>query len=189
MRELVLALAGSETRLPVVLFADGSHLVTPTNIALAEKVGLDTHAKSPVYDLIIVGAGPAGLADAVYGASEGLRTLLIERSAPGGQAGTSSRIENYLGFPAGITGADLAQRAVAQARRFGFQIERRLAFGLDYAETLRRWRCAFLDNAPRARELGFDERFMRIWQFYLAYCEAAFLRGNTDVVQFTLRRH
>src|SRR5579884_1986932 len=110
------------SRLPTVLFPDGSSLIAPTNALLAEKVGLKTHAGKPFYDLIIVGAGPAGLAAAVYGASEGLRTLLIEREASGGQAGTSSRIENYLGFPAGLSGGDLARRAVAQAQRFGVEI-------------------------------------------------------------------
>ncbi len=108
--------------LPVVLFPDGTHLVQPTNAQLAAKVGLKTHASRPFYDLIIVGGGPAGLAAAVYGASEGLRTALIEREAPGGQAGTSSRIENYLGFPVGLSGADLARRAVEQAGRFGVEI-------------------------------------------------------------------
>jgi thioredoxin reductase (NADPH) len=110
------------SRLPIVLFPDGSSLVEPTNALLAERVGLRSHAGKPFYDLIIVGAGPAGLAAAVYGASEGLRTVLIEREASGGQAGTSSRIENYLGFPAGLSGGDLARRAVAQAQRFGVEI-------------------------------------------------------------------
>lgn len=110
------------SRLPLVLFADGSHLVEPTNSQLGEKVGLRTHAGKPFYDLIIVGAGPVGLVGAVYGASEGLRTVLVEREAPGGQAGTSSRIENYLGFPVGLSGGDLARRAVAQACRFGVEI-------------------------------------------------------------------
>jgi thioredoxin reductase (NADPH) len=122
MRELVVSLSGGVTRLPLVLFPDGSHLIAPTNIELAGKVGLRTRPDLPFYDLIIVGGGPAGLANAVYGASEGLRTLMIEQSAPGGQAGTSSRIENYLGFPSGISGADLAQRAVTQARRFGAEM-------------------------------------------------------------------
>jgi thioredoxin reductase (NADPH) len=89
---------------------------------LAEKIGLQTRAQKPFYDLIVVGGGPAGLAGALYGASEGLRTILVERSAPGGQAGTSSNIENYLGFPGGVTGADLARRAATQARRFGAEI-------------------------------------------------------------------
>jgi thioredoxin reductase (NADPH) len=108
--------------LPVLLFQDGSHLTEPTNVQIAEKIGLKTRAQMPFYDLIIVGAGPAGLAAAVYGASEGLHTLLIEREAPGGQAGMSSNIENYLGFPTGLTGANLARRAVAQAARFGAEI-------------------------------------------------------------------
>lgn len=110
------------TALPLVLFPDGSHLAVPTNVALAEKIGLHTQAERPFYDLIIIGAGPAGLAAAVYGASEGLRTVVIEREAPGGQAGTSARIENYLGFPSGLSGADLARRAVTQARRLGAEI-------------------------------------------------------------------
>jgi thioredoxin reductase (NADPH) len=105
--------------LPALLFPDGALLVQPTQGQLAEKVGLRTRAELPFYDLIIVGAGPAGLAAAVYGSSEGLRTLVIEREAPGGQAGSSSRIENYLGFPAGLSGADLARRGVTQAQRLG----------------------------------------------------------------------
>jgi len=121
-RDLVASIAGDSPRLPIVLFPDGSSLVAPGNAELAEKAGLQTLATRPFYDLVIVGAGPAGLANAVYGASEGLRTLLIEQHAPGGQAGTSSFIENYLGFPGGLTGADLAQRAVAQARRFGVEM-------------------------------------------------------------------
>ena len=108
--------------LPLVLFSDGSSLVQPSIAAVAEKVGLRTQAEKPFYDLIIVGGGPAGLAAAVYGASEGLHTVMIEREAPGGQAGTSSRIENYLGFPSGLSGSDLARRAVTQARRFGVEI-------------------------------------------------------------------
>lgn len=107
---------------PLLVFPDGSHLRAPTNVQIAEKVGLRTRAALPFYDLVIIGGGPAGLAAAVYGASEGLRTLLLEREAPGGQAGTTSRIENYLGFPAGLTGADLARRAVAQATRLGAEI-------------------------------------------------------------------
>jgi thioredoxin reductase (NADPH) len=120
-RELVEA-AAPDGRLPVVFFPDGEVLVQPDNRRLAEKTGLQTQATQPYYDLIIIGAGPAGLGAAVYGASEGLRTALIEREATGGQAGTSSRIENYLGFPRGLSGADLARRATAQARRFGAEI-------------------------------------------------------------------
>jgi thioredoxin reductase (NADPH) len=122
MRELLSGAVGFAARLPVVLFPDGSALVQPTTREVAEKVGLQTRAQQPFYDLIVVGGGPAGLAAAVYGASEGLRTILVERSAPGGQAGTSSNIENYLGFPGGVTGADLARRAVTQARKFGTEI-------------------------------------------------------------------
>lgn len=116
-------LAGAEpASFPLVLFADGTQLAAPTNAQLAEKIGLRTQATLPFYDLIIIGGGPAALASAVYGASEGLKTLMIEREAPGGQAGSSSRIENYLGFPVGLSGADLARRSVAQARRFGVEI-------------------------------------------------------------------
>ena len=121
-RALVERLTGSVIRLPIVLFTDGSHLIAPTKLELAQKVGLRTEATQPFYDLIVIGAGPAGLAAAVYGGSEGLRTLVIEQSAPGGQAGTSSRIENYLGFPAGISGADLARRAATQVQRFGAEV-------------------------------------------------------------------
>lgn len=108
--------------LPLVLLPEGAPLKKPSQQELAERVGLRTTASSPAYDVVIVGAGPAGLAAAVYGASEGLKTLLIESSAPGGQAGQSSLIENYLGFPKGISGADLARRAAAQATRFGAEI-------------------------------------------------------------------
>ncbi|RPH28702.1 FAD-dependent oxidoreductase [bacterium] len=94
----------------------------PSNLKLAEKIGLQTEAQRPFYDVAVIGAGPAGLANALYAASEGMRVILIEQSGPGGQAGSSSRIENYLGFPNGITGADLAQRASAQARRFGAEV-------------------------------------------------------------------
>lgn len=109
-------------RLPVIFYPDGSFQVQPNLRELADKVGLQTRAAKPFYDLAIIGAGPAGLAAAVYGASEGLKTVMFEREAAGGQAGTSSRIENYLGFPNGLSGADLARRAVAQARRFGVEI-------------------------------------------------------------------
>lgn len=107
---------------PVVVFPNGRSLRNPSNRELATELGLSTRATLPFYDLVIVGAGPAGLAAAVYGASEGLKTLLVEREAPGGQAGTTSRIENYLGFPSGLSGADLARRALAQARRLGAEI-------------------------------------------------------------------
>lgn len=117
-------------RLPVVLFADGSALVDPEPEALAERVGLRIQATQEFYDMVVVGAGPAGLAAAVYGASEGLRTLVIEPQAPGGQAGSSSKIENYLGFPSGVTGADLGRRAHTQAMRFGAEFVTQRATGL-----------------------------------------------------------
>jgi thioredoxin reductase (NADPH) len=110
------------TALPLVLFEDEPSLVQPSIAQIAKRIKLHTQAEKPFYDLAIIGGGPAGLAAAVYGASEGLRTVAIEREAPGGQAGTSSRIENYLGFPVGLSGGDLARRAVAQARRFGVEI-------------------------------------------------------------------
>jgi thioredoxin reductase (NADPH) len=113
---------GQERNLPVVFFEDGSTLSAPTIRDLAEKVGLYSQASQPFYDLLIIGGGPAGLAAAVYGASEGLRTLMIEKEATGGQAGTSSRIENYLGFPKGLSGSDLARRATSQAKRLGAEI-------------------------------------------------------------------
>jgi len=121
-RLLVDGLSPERRRLPVVFFPDGTTLIEPDLRELAEKTGFQTTAAKPFYDLAIIGGGPAGLAAAVYGASEGLRTILIEKEATGGQAGTSSRIENYLGFPNGITGADLARRATTQAKRFGVEI-------------------------------------------------------------------
>ncbi len=121
-RELVEASHSGVRQLPVVFLPDGTILFSPDLHELAERLGLRAPAQQPFYDLVIVGAGPAGLAAAVYGASEGLRTAVVEREVPGGQAGTSSRIENYLGFPNGISGADLARRAVTQARRLGAEI-------------------------------------------------------------------
>jgi thioredoxin reductase (NADPH) len=106
-------------QLPMIVFEDGAILCKPTIKAIAEKIGSNPQITNDIYDVVIVGAGPAGLAAAVYGASEGLKTLLIERKAPGGQAGSSSRIENYLGFPAGLSGADLTRRAISQAMRLG----------------------------------------------------------------------
>ena len=117
-------------KLPVLIFADGTALVDPDLEVLASRVGLSVQAAQEFYDLIVIGAGPAGLAAGVYGASEGLRTLVIEPLAPGGQAGSSSRIENYLGFPSGITGADLGRRAHAQASRFGAEFITQRATGM-----------------------------------------------------------
>jgi len=119
-----------DRKLPVVIFPDGSSMAQPDLHSLAEKVGLRTQAKAEYYDVVVVGAGPAGLGAAVYAASEGLSTLILEPEAPGGQAGSSSRIENYLGFPSGITGADLARRAHTQATRFGAEFLTQRASGL-----------------------------------------------------------
>jgi thioredoxin reductase (NADPH) len=122
VRTLISSLGPEADTLPLILFPDGTRLAEPPLPAVADKIGLRTHAQTNFYDLAIVGGGPAGLAAAVYGASEGLKTVIIEREAPGGQAGLSSRIENYLGFPSGLSGGDLARRAVAQAKRFGVEI-------------------------------------------------------------------
>jgi thioredoxin reductase (NADPH) len=121
-KRLLEALGPDASDLPIVLFADGTKLLNSVPAEVAQKVGLRTRAETSFYDLAIVGGGPAGLAAAVYGASEGLHTVMVEMEAPGGQAGMSSRIENYLGFPAGLSGGDLARRGVVQARRFGVEI-------------------------------------------------------------------
>jgi thioredoxin reductase (NADPH) len=121
-RELLAVADIGPDRLPVALLEDGSVLERPTVFELAERLGVSGHATAEHYDLVIVGGGPAGLAAAVYGASEGLRTVMVEREAPGGQAGQSSRIENYLGFPNGLSGSDLARRATDQARRLGAEL-------------------------------------------------------------------
>jgi thioredoxin reductase (NADPH) len=121
-KRLLDVLGPDASSLPVVLFPDGTKLLESLPAQVAQKVGLRTRAQTSFYDLAIVGGGPAGLAAAVYGASEGLHTVMVEREAPGGQAGMSSRIENYLGFPTGLSGGDLARRAVVQASRFGVEI-------------------------------------------------------------------
>lgn len=119
---LLLATGTEESSCPVLFFPDGTTLVSPSVQILAEKIGLRIHAEKPFYDVIIIGGGPAGLSAAVYGSADGLKILLIERQAPGGQAGNSPKIENYLGFPGGISGSELTRRAVTQARRFGTEI-------------------------------------------------------------------
>src|SRR6185436_2741941 len=121
-RQMVEGVSSEVTKLPVIFFPDGNVLIDPDLKELAEKVGLQIHAALPFYDLIVIGSGPAGLAAAVYAGSEGLRCLVIEKAAPGGQAGSSPKIENYLGFPTGISGDDLTRRAVSQAKRFGVEI-------------------------------------------------------------------
>ena len=121
-RQLVEGVSPEISRLPIVFFPDGKTLVQPDLKELAEKVGLQTRAALPFYDIVVVGSGPAGLAAAVYAGSEGYHCLVIEKAAPGGQAGSSPKIENYLGFPTGISGDDLTRRAVSQAKRFGVEI-------------------------------------------------------------------
>jgi thioredoxin reductase (NADPH) len=121
-RQLLKVAGVADDRLPVALLEDGTVLERPTVLELGERIGVAGRPASEHYDLVIVGGGPAGLAAAVYGASEGLRTIMVEREAPGGQAGQSSRIENYLGFPAGLSGSDLARRATDQARRLGAEL-------------------------------------------------------------------
>ena len=122
VKQLIASIGDDVASLPLTLFPDGTRMFQSTSAELAEKVGLRTRAETQFYDLAIIGGGPGGLAAAVYGASEGLKTVMIDREAPGGQAGLSSRIENYLGFPAGLSGGDLARRAVMQAQRFGVEI-------------------------------------------------------------------
>ncbi|MEM9527483.1 MAG: FAD-dependent oxidoreductase, partial [Bacteroidota bacterium] len=112
----------NQKELPIVLFEDGTTLADPSLAQVAEKLGMSATAQEELYDVVIVGGGPAGMAAAVYGGSEGLKTLLIEKRAPGGQAGTSSRIENYLGFPSGLSGSELTRRAMAQTLRFGVEL-------------------------------------------------------------------
>ncbi len=128
-RDLLVRYKLQDAKMPVLLFPDGSYLVQPEQAELAARIGMRTQSQSDFYDLVILGAGLAGLAAAVYGASEGLRTLVIEQEAPGGQAGSSSMIENYLGFPGGLRGSELANRAYQQATRFGaeFLMQRAVA--------------------------------------------------------------
>ncbi|MGA8878700.1 MAG: FAD-dependent oxidoreductase, partial [Candidatus Korobacteraceae bacterium] len=122
VKQLIASVGDDAGHLPMTLFPDGTRLFESTPAELADKIGLRTRAETQFYDFAIIGGGPGGLAAAVYGASEGLKTVMIDREAPGGQAGLSSRIENYLGFPAGLSGLDLTRRAVMQAQRFGVEI-------------------------------------------------------------------
>ena len=122
VKQLIASIGTDAAELPITLFPDGSRILQSTPAQIAEKAGLRTRAETQFYDFAIIGGGPGGLAAAVYGASEGLKTVMIDREAPGGQAGLSSRIENYLGFPSGLSGGDLARRAVMQAQRFGVEI-------------------------------------------------------------------
>lgn len=121
-RQIADRINAGTTNLPILLFPDGSEMINPSLRELAEKVGMKTRTEAQHYELIIIGAGPAGLSAAVYGASEGHQVLVLEKHAPGGQAGNSPKIENYLGFPTGLSGMDLARRAITQAKRFGAEI-------------------------------------------------------------------
>ncbi len=142
------ALGENARRLPAVLFPEGEHLMEPSNSEIAERIGLRLRSDTKFFDLVIVGGGPAGLAAAVYASSEGLKTVMVERDAPGGQAGLSSSIQNYLGFPSGITGSDLARRAVMQARRFGVEIVCTQAVGLRVEGTYRHVKVADGSELP-----------------------------------------
>jgi thioredoxin reductase (NADPH) len=134
---------------PMVVLPDGRRLMTPTLRQLADHLGLQTAPRNQIYDLAIIGGGPAGLAAGVYGASEGLRTIIVEREAPGGQASTSSRIENYLGFPTGLSGDELGGRALQQAQRFGAEIlVARDVVGLD-TDSVPSQRTVLLDGGDR----------------------------------------
>ena len=195
-RAMVEEAAGADAHLPVVFFPDGSTLVAPDLHALAEKAGLHTTAAQPFYDLVIIGGGPAGLAAAVYGASEGLHTVMIEKDATGGQAGTSSRIENYLGFPNGLSGADLARRATTQALRFGAEIlNTEEVAGLRAEENLRSVRLAsgaeinghalLMATGVSVRRLeapGVEALTGAGIYYGAALTEAAFYRGKAVVV-------
>jgi thioredoxin reductase (NADPH) len=185
----------SEADTPVVLWGGKLLLRNPTNLELAEALGLRHQPEQTVYDLVVVGAGPAGLAAAVYGASEGLRTVVLERSAPGGQAGRSMRIENYLGFPAGITGAELAELAALQVNKFGARLSiptpvARLTFEnmysvlhLDGGATVRT-KCLLIATGADYRLLNVEgcETFEGRGVYYAATPIEAQMCGGSDVV-------
>ncbi len=191
-REQALAQSGEPLRLPVIFFPDGSTLVEPDIVSLAQHLGIQTAASLPFYDVVIIGAGPAGLSAAVYGASSGLKCLVIEKQVPGGQAGNSPRIENYLGFPAGVSGMDLTRRAVTQARRFGAEL-----ISTQCVTNIRQqdiYRVVTLDNgmeivckailiasgaAFRRLELPDIEQFIGAGVYYgAAYTEAAYYKDQ-----------
>lgn len=191
-RALVESCSDGSLRLPVVFFPDGSTQVEPDIQALAQKLGIQTTASLPFYDVVIIGAGPAGLSAAVYGASSGLKCLVIEKQVPGGQAGNSPRIENYLGFPTGVSGMDLTRRAVTQARRFGAEIISTQCVTSIRAQDM--YRVITLDNgmeilskavllatgaAFRRLEIPAIEQFIGTGVYYgAAYTEAAYYKDQ-----------
>jgi thioredoxin reductase (NADPH) len=195
VKELLEQFGLSEADTPVVAWGDKPLLRNPSNRELAEVLGLRRPLEQVVYDLVVVGAGPAGLAAAVYGASEGLRTLVLERSGPGGQAGRSMRIENYLGFPTGITGGELAERAVLQANKFGAQLPvptpvTRLTFDnayavlhLDSGEAVT-GKCLLIATGAEYRRLGVEgcEPLEGRGVYYAATPTEAQLCRGSDVV-------
>jgi thioredoxin reductase (NADPH) len=196
VKTLLERLGVNERETPIVAFGVATVLRNPSNGALAQALGIRRPLEQNVYDLVIVGAGPAGLAAAVYGASEGLDTLVLERTAPGGQAGRSLRIENYLGFPTGITGAELAERAEVQASKFGAKLAiavsgTRLSFDNRYAvievddgETASS-KCVLIASGADYRRLDADgcELFEGCGVYYAATpLEASICRGADAVV-------
>ncbi len=191
-RIAAVAQSGEPLRLPVIFFPDGTSLVDPSIGALAQQLGIQTAASLPFYDVVIIGAGPAGLSAAVYGASSGLKCLVIEKQVPGGQAGNSPRIENYLGFPAGVSGMDLTRRAVTQARRFGAELVSTQCVTAIRQQDM--YRVVTLDNgmeivckailiasgaAFRRLELPDIEQFIGAGVYYgAAYTEAAYYKDQ-----------
>jgi len=180
---------------PTIVFADGAVLVEPSNAALAEKLGLQTHPASPYYDLVVVGGGPAGLTAALYAAREGIETLVVDRSAPGGQAGVTEQLDNYPGFPDGISGADFANRLVAQSRRFSVEIlsaaeVNRVAcdgqyrvIGLANGDEVRA-QAVLLAPGATYRRLGIpgEDDFIGAGVHFCATCDGPFYRGQEMLV-------
>jgi thioredoxin reductase (NADPH) len=181
--------------IPTIVFPDGSHLLEPSNAELAEKLGLQLHAQRMMYDLVIIGGGPAGLAAAIYAAREGMEALVIERGGLGGQAGTTDRIDNYPGFPDGISGAELADRLVAHARRYGVE----LLSAVEVTGVIRDPNCVIVTTASgdmyggdavlvatgsRYRRLGVpgEDGLIGLGVHYCATCDGPFYRGAKELL-------
>lgn len=188
-------LQGGGHTIPTIVFPDGSHLLEPSNAELAEKLGLQLHAKRTAYDILILGGGPAGLAAAIYAAREGMDALVIERGALGGQAGTTDRIDNYPGFPEGIGGAELADRLIAHARRYGVE----LLSAVECASICREDECVMVTTASgdtyrsdaaivatgsQYRRLGVpgESGLIGLGVHYCATCDGPFYRGAKELV-------